>query len=238
MLADLALALVAGLLTVLSPCVLPALPLVVGSALNSHRLGPVLVALGMVISFTIVGVSVSAAGSLAGLSPQMIRTVAGIFLALAGVLLLSKKLQVILSKLLAPIATAADTTLNRKQPPGLKGQFLVGLLLGAVWSPCSGPSLGAAIGLAAQAQILSATLIMIAFGIGASLPLLAVAYGLRSQFLKSRDTLLATGNSGRIILGWILILVGILISTGTDKSVESMIVPLLPDWLNDLSTRF
>jgi cytochrome c biogenesis protein CcdA len=122
---------------------------------------------------------------------------------------------------------------------GLSKQFAVGLLLGAVWSPCVGPTLGAASLLAARAENLGlVALTMFAFGIGAALPLLLIGMMSREALARWRGRMLAAGNSGKLIMGAILVATGIMILTGYDKRLESILVEASPAWLTELTTRF
>lgn len=233
------LSLLAGGLTTLSPCVLPVLPLITGSALQEHRLGPIAVALGMTVSFVIVGVSLAALGTVFGLDQDLIRELAGWLLLAVGIILISKRLQDLVAKLMGPLASSAERFLQAHSFTGLFGQLLVGLLLGAVWSPCSGPTLGAAVALAAESGgQFEAASIMTAFGLGASLPLLVIAYGLRGVFSKKRDQIGTVVKHAKLIFGVLLGLVGILILTGADKALESLALELLPNWFSDLSIFF
>jgi cytochrome c biogenesis protein CcdA len=122
---------------------------------------------------------------------------------------------------------------------GLGRQFAVGLLLGAVWSPCVGPTLGAASLLAARAENLGfVALTMFAFGIGAALPLLLIGMMSREALTRWRGRMLAAGNGGKAIMGAILIVAGILILTGLDKRLEAILVEASPAWLTELTTKF
>ena len=122
---------------------------------------------------------------------------------------------------------------------GLKGQFAVGLLLGAVWSPCVGPTLGAASVLAAQGKDLGqVATVMVAFGVGAALPLLLLGLVSREVMLRWRDKLLRAGQGGKAILGGLLLGIGFLILTGLDKTLEAFLVDVSPVWLTQLTTHF
>jgi cytochrome c biogenesis protein CcdA len=228
----------AGLLTAISPCVLPALPLIVGSAVQEHRHAPLAVALGLIFSFTFVGTVLSTLGSSLGIDAEIVRTIGGGALVLASISLLVPRIQDFFQKALSSIGNCAGTTLNRSPGKGLKGQFLVGSLLGLVWSPCVGPTLGAAVGLASQVNTLFlAALMMIVFGIGASLPLLFIAYGSRKLFLEKRSRLMILGQKAKPIFGFLLAVVGIATLTGFDKKAEATLLHVLPQFWVDLITR-
>jgi cytochrome c biogenesis protein CcdA len=144
------LAFLAGLLSILSPCVLPLLPIVLGAAASEHRIGPAALAGGVALSFVSIGLFVATAGFAIGLDGDVFRTFAAIFMIGIGVVLAMPTLQMRLAAAGGPISGWADEWINSVQPRGVSGQFGIGLLLGAVWSPCVGPTLGAASVLAAQ----------------------------------------------------------------------------------------
>jgi hypothetical protein len=79
---------------------------------------------------------------------------------------------------------------------------------------------------------------MIAFGIGAALPLLAIGLMSREALLRWRGRMLSAGSGGKAAMGALLLGVGVLILTGLDKRIEAMLVDLSPDWLTQLTTRF
>ena len=233
------LALLAGLLSTLSPCVLPLVPIVIGTALGEHRLGPVALAAGLALSFVVIGLFVATVGFTAGLDQELFRSLAAILLILVGGALLVPRLQLQLATAAGPIGNWAQAHASVISTRGLGGQFVVGLMLGAVWSPCVGPTLGAASVLAARAENLAVvTLTMLAFGIGAALPLLAIGMMSREALARWRSRLLAAGSGGKMIMGVMLVGTGMLILTGIDKLIETALVAASPQWLTDLTTRF
>jgi len=237
--AGIGLALLAGVLTSLSPCVLPLVPIVIATALGEHRLGPVALAGGLALSFVIIGLFVATVGFAAGLDQELFRVVAAVLLILLGGVLLMPRLQLQLAAAAGPIANWTQAHSSGLSTRGLGGQFLVGLMLGAVWSPCVGPTLGAASVLAARAENLTlVALTMLAFGIGAALPLLAIGMMSREALTRWRGRLLAVGSSGKVVLGAALVAVGALILTGLDKRLEAFLVEASPAWLTELMTRF
>lgn len=112
-------------------------------------------------------------------------------------------------------------------------------MLGVVWSPCVGPTLGAAIVLASQgADLPAVALLMGVFGIGAALPVVALAYLSRSAMLRSRGALMQAGKTGKTLLGAALLAVAVFILSGLDKPLEAWMVDHSPAWLTRLTTRF
>ena len=229
----------AGVLSILSPCVLPLVPILVGTALNTHRYGPYALALGLAISFTVVGVFIATLGASLGIDQEVFRVIAAALLIIFGIVLLSSTLQEKFASMTSSLSGSGQNLLNYVSTDSLLGQFLLGLLLGIVWSPCVGPVLGATITLASQGQNLGhVTLVMALFGLGAGLPLILLGLLSRQAMMKVRSKLFTAGKVGKRLLGTILLLVGILIISGLDKQLEGIIVAASPDWLISLTTRF
>jgi cytochrome c biogenesis protein CcdA len=237
--ATLGLAFLAGVLSVLSPCVLPLLPIVLGTAASQHRLGPAALAAGLALSFTVIGLFVATIGFAAGLDTGFFRTVSAILLIGVGLVLLVPRLQEQFALAAAPVSNWAGGHADSFTPGGLAGQFGLGLLLGAVWSPCVGPTLGAASVLAAKGEDLAqVALTMLAFGIGAALPLLLLGMLSREAMMRWRGRLMETGRTGKTVLGLVLVAVGLLVATNFDKRLEAILVDASPEWLTQLTTRF
>ena len=233
------LGLLAGVLSTLSPCVLPLLPLVLGGAAAAHRFGMLALAAGLVASFVGVGMFVATIGFSIGLDAEVFRIASAVLLAGLGVVLLSGPLQARFAIAASGVGNAGNRLLARLAPGGLGGQLVIGLVLGAIWSPCVGPTLGAASVLAAQGKDLGAVmLVMAAFGLGAALPLLVVGSLSREAMKRWRGRMLGAGQTGKGVLGGGALLVALLIVTGWDKAIEAALVRASPAWLNDLTTRF
>lgn len=228
----LVLAFVAGLLTALSPCVLPLLPLVMGSAAR-NRYGPTALAAGFVTTFTVIGVLLASVGTALGLSDTIVRSISAALLVAAGGLMISHRLQDATGRWLSPLASAS-AKLSARADQGLGAQFFIGALLGGVWSPCVGPTLGAALGLATRSETLArAAAIMAAFGLGSATFLLAAGYASRAV-MGQRLRLLQAGESGRLVFGIVLLLVGASVASGVDKLIESAVLARLPQWWVEL----
>jgi len=230
--------LAAGVLSTLSPCVLPLLPLVLGAAISQHRFGPVALAAGLTLSFVTIGLFVATVGFSIGLDGATFRYAAAILMLGLGAVLLVPRFQTGLATAAGPLSGWVDVRFGGFAPTGLKGQFGVGLLLGCVWSPCVGPTLGAASVLAAQGKNLGeVAVVMAAFGFGAALPLLLLGLISREALDRWRSRMLQGGRSGKIILGGIISAIGFLILSGLDRRLETFLVQTSPDWLTQLTTR-
>ena len=242
MFGSLALAFVAGLVTILNPCVLPLVPILVGSALGRSRLGPLALAGGLVTSFTLFGFGVIAFGYSLGIDEAAIRLFAGAMLAAAGIVLLVPQAQAALSAAAAPIAGFGNARLARVNGAnigGWQGQAIIGLLLGIVWAPCVGPTLGVAIAAASQGQDLAASfVIFLAFGLGVATAILAFAYGSRRALGERRRTLQSLARYGKPAFGAALLAVGVMVLTGLDKLLEAALLDTLPAGVIAFTTTF
>lgn len=229
----------AGVLSTLSPCVLPLLPILIASAVAQHRLGPLALAAGLTVSFTSVGVFIATLGLAIGLDPGVLRKGAALLLIGFGLVLAMPALQTRFATATGGLADAGNGWLTRFTGTGWRGQFAVGLVLGLVWSPCVGPTLGAASTLASQGRDLGQIgLLMLVFGLGAATPLLVIGTLSREALTRTRGRLLAIGERGRGWLGVAFVVVGLAILSGGDKRFESWVVEHSPDWLTELTTRF
>jgi cytochrome c-type biogenesis protein len=236
---SLGLAFLAGLLSVLSPCVLPLLPLVLGAAASEHRLGPAALAAGLALAFVTIGLFVATIGFSLGLDTGLFRNGAALLMVGLGLVLLAPAAQIRLAVAAGPVSDWAERRFGGLATTGLAGQFGVGLLLGAVWSPCVGPTLGAASLLAARGRDLeTVALTMLLFGLGAALPLVLLGTLSRAALLRWRDRMLGLGRGLKAGLGLILVVAGVAIVLGYDKVLEAILVDASPDWLTRLTTRF
>jgi cytochrome c-type biogenesis protein len=233
------LALLAGMLSVLSPCVLPLLPIVLATARSEHRLGSAAIATGLAVSFTVVGLFVATIGFAIGLDTDVFRAISAALLIAVGVVLLVPRLQEQVAVAAGPVGGLVDDWLGGFTATSLWGQFGVGLLLGTVWVPCVGPTLGAASLLAARGEDLGqVALTMLAFGIGAAVPLMVLGFLSREAMVRWRGRLTDVGKGGKMLLGALLLAVGLLVLTGADKAMEAFLLDVSPQWLTDLTTRY
>ena len=232
-------AFLAGIFSTLSPCVLPLLPIVLGAAISESRMGPVALACGLALSFVGIGLFLATAGHAIGLDQGALRTVGAFLLIAVGLVLAVPVFSARFVTAAGPVSGWADDRFGGFETSGLRGQFALGLLLGLVWSPCVGPTLGAASIVAAQGKDLGqVALTMAVFGLGAALPLLVLGTLSRDVMLRWRDKIRDAGKGGKVILGVLLIAVGLFVITGFDKHVEALLVNISPDWLTELTTRY
>ncbi len=233
------LAYVAGALTTINPCVLPLLPVFVASAFGSSRFGVLALAAGLVAGFTTVGILVSATGTVLGLDPQTLRLAAAIMLVLAGAAFLLPVLERRVAALAAPVGRTGAALAQRASTAGTAGQFGIGLLAGAIWTPCSGPSLAAAFALALEAGgIPTAALRLFAFGLGAATVVALLAFGSRAALARRREILGSSARFAKPVAGSLFLLTGFAVYSGIDRWAEAYMLDLMPDWLLILTTDF
>jgi cytochrome c-type biogenesis protein len=219
----LGLALLAGLATIFSPCILPILPILVGRALQSHRHGPLALVLGLALSFALTGSLLGFSAQFLGPLTSLLRQGAIVLLFLLGVSAAFPKL--------GYWAFSQFSIVNAPPEPqhrGLWGEFWVGTQLGLVWVPCAGPILGSIITLVAVKQaILPGFLALLAYALGAGVPMLVIAYSSKNAALKFRwlypymegiqrtSGVLIAASAVAILLGW-------------DNKVQVWLAPLFP----------
>ena len=229
----------AGALSTLSPCVLPIVPVLLASATTAQPLAPLALSGGLALSYAVMGSVLAWLGSGLGVDTEPFRIAGAVLLALLGAALLFGGVQRRFESAVSGMADAGNRLLARLHLDGIRGQFAVGLVLGLVWTPCVGPTLGAAIALASRGSNLpQVASVMAVFGIGAALPVLALAYASRTGLAATRGTLLEAGKAGKTFLGAALLVVAAMVLLGADKRVEAALVDLSPDWLTRLTTRF
>jgi cytochrome c biogenesis protein CcdA len=232
-----ALGFLAGAASVLSPCVLPLIPILIASALSKHRFGTLALAGGLSLSFAAVGTVLANLGANAGLDPELFRRVAAALMTVFGIVMLSTRLSARFAMLSARMGNVGQGALSSLSGDGLASQFGIGLVLGLVWSPCVGPTLGAATTLAAQGSHLGQiALLMMVFGLGAGAPLVVLGGASRASLLRSRGLLASLGRVSKTALGTLFVVLGVVVLLGYDRNVESALLSVSPMWLTRLTT--
>lgn len=237
---QLGLSLLGGALSTLSPCVFPLLPVVVaGVAHAHHRTGPIAMGVGMVFAFVVAGVALAAVGPALGIDSAHLRTAAGLMLLLVAGVMFVPEVGEHTPGWLSSLASMAQRLSNRIHPETLPGAFILGALLGIVWSPCSGPLLGSGIALVAtEGGLLNGALILGVFGVGAALPLMTAAYVSRAVFARMRRWVIGHGTGMRRSFAVLIALMGVAVLTGADRWLEAELMTMLPDWWLEMTTRY
>lgn len=227
---QLGLSLAAGSLTTLSPCVLPLLPLVVGGAVQRNKLAPIAMGLGMAIAFALIGLLLGTKGPAIGLDGDHVRVFGALMLILLAQVFWIPAWSERFSRWAMPLAKSAQNASAGLDAGSLKGAFLLGGVLGLVWSPCSGPLLASALALVvSEGGALPGAITLGVFGLGAALPLIGVAYASRSGFERWRDRALGSMDGIKMGFAVLLGLAGLAILLGWDKQLEAWALDHLPD---------
>ena len=234
---SLAFAFLAGTLTILNPCVLPLVPVVLSGARARGVGAPIALAAGLALTFGIVGTVLASSGAELG-DTGAVRLVAAVLMTvfgLARVPAIGHRLETVL----LPLTQWSEGAAARLPSAGLLGAAGMGAVLAIAWAPCFGPSLGAAISLAAaggsQAHVFAT---MTVFALGAAASLLTAGFVLGRPTGRGRAAAGRTAQIGRTLLGVSFILVGLAILTGYDKIIEAKIVEAMPDWLVLFATQY
>ncbi|MEL6436547.1 MAG: cytochrome c biogenesis CcdA family protein [Pseudomonadota bacterium] len=230
---------IAGLLTLINPCVLPVLPIVLMSALNASRAGPLALAGGMSVSFVVFGVLVTAFGASIGLTQDTLAQIGAVLMIIFGTILVVPMFARRFELATAGVASGADARMNTIDTNSTSGQFFGGLLLGTVWSPCIGPTLGGAIALASQGQNLGyVTLIMMFFAAGVSTFIIGLGIGARETIRARAQAFAGLAERSKPIIGATFIAVGLMLFFQFHHVLEGALLNIMPIWLQDLSVRF
>ncbi|MEP2947310.1 MAG: cytochrome c biogenesis CcdA family protein [Lentilitoribacter sp.] len=233
---ELIFAYLAGLLTLINPCVVPVLPIVLASALNAGRSGPWALAAGLTVSFVAFGMFVTTIGYSIGLTQERLAQIGALVMIMFGLVLLVPAFSRRFEAATQGVAGAANKQMLGLDLGGNSGQFLGGVLLGAVWSPCIGPTLGGAIALASQGEsLLWAMLIMLFFAFGVSTLILGLSWGAQSALRSRTEALKSLAERSKPILGVVFVAVGLMIYFKIHHIIERWALQTLPAWLLDFS---
>ncbi len=227
---SLPLALMAGVLSILSPCVWPLVPIVMASSSNSGKTGQLALALGLSVAFALAGGVLTFILFSLGLSPEVLRWFGATMLVLMGLSLLLPKVASWLSLVLTKLTPEQRT--QQSEQDGAFNQFMIGMMLGLVWLPCVGPTLGAAIALASLGQdLLMASSVLFLFGLGTASALIITSIISTSVLQKFRPNVFSNVEKLKKLLGILLLILAIMVITGFDKVLETIALNYLPSWV-------
>ena len=195
----------AGLASVLSPCVLPVLPIVAAGSERDHRLRPLLISLGLSIAFITMGVLTSLAGAWLAPKMRLIEILSGLLVAVMGALLI-----------LGVDAFKRLSFLQQFSPKIGAGPFsglLIGMALGLVWIPCIGPFLSSVLALvASKGSLLQGVILLATYSLGLSVPVMIA--GFASRWFRARTKgLRQYALAVRLLSGLLLLVFGLFIAT-------------------------
>ena len=216
---------IAGFVSIISPCVLPLLPIIIVSSLNTHKKGPILLAMGLVMSFTATGLFVATIGLSLGLDQFILQKISATILIIFGLIMLSSSLYQKFSSATSNKMSTFNSKISMMNFDSLKGQFTLGLLLGLVWTPCVGPTLGSAISLATQGQdVTYAGFVMFSFALGVVTPVVLMSLLSQSAMHKVKNAAMKKSDIIKKVLGLLFIVLGLLLLTDTMSVIENFVI--------------
>jgi len=225
---EILLASAAGALTVAAPCVLPMLPIIVGTSIGQTSWArPIFIALGFALAFSSAALVFGAFSDALGFSDDTLRSVAALLLMAFGVLMVWPGPFARLAEMLDSVVNRVGAIGRRAGPDNLGG-LVLGVTLGILWTPCAGPMLGAILTLVATAKHLGhAAILLVCYAIGAATPMLAIAYG--GQYVSAHVRRFAR-HTGRLQQGFgvLVALISIAIYFQYDTAVTVWLAKFYP----------
>lgn len=221
-------AILAGILTAGAPCILPLLPILLATSVGrSSKTRPLFIVLGFIVTFSLVGLFLSYLVTHTGLHTDTLRNVSVVIL---GIFALFMIWPLPFEKLTIHLSTYINKAnqIGSHAGSGNKGGFVLGIMMALIWTPCAGPVLGSVLTLiAASENIGKAAVLLVAYAIGAGIPMLLIAYG--SQYITTKVRAIAP-YSARIqqVFGVIVLLLALAIFFGYDLILQAKLVEHYP----------
>lgn len=225
-------AFIAGFVTILSPCILPILPIVLSGGIGGGKKRPLGIVLGFIISFTFFTLFLSSLVTLFKISPDALRLASVIIIFGLGMSILIPQFQLFIERIFTKVSNKVAV---KNSGDGFGAGVLLGISLGLVWTPCVGPILASVITLAASnALTTSSLLITLAYSIGTAIPLLLITYGGRALLQKVP---LLVNNTMHIqkAFGILMMVVSIGIFFNIDRSFQTYILDVFPNYGTSLT---
>lgn len=231
---------IAGMATVITPCVLPILPAVLSGSVGS-RLRPLAIVTGMSITFTLMGILVFALASFTFFT-EYLRWLSIFFIIGMGAVLFDDDINHAYVNTTSSVVNFGRQhssfigKLSERAPAGgLLGGFFLGMSLGILWIPCVGPILGAVFAYVAESSVTSGnllhgTLLLVVYSLGVGIPMLIIAYSGKSVSGRVK-WFVKRGHFFKRLSGMVLILVGLMMLFDIDKYLKALLLPYFPAYI-------
>lgn len=224
-------AFLSGIVTILSPCILPVLPIVLSGSVGGKR-RPFGVILGFIASFSIFTLALSTLVRVLSIPPDALRILAVVLITGFGLVMIIPKLSNGFERFASRITSSRQ---KKTTSEGFTGGLITGLSLGLVWTPCVGPIMASVISLAITQSVDSGTIfIILAYSLGTSIPMLAIMIGGR-KIIKRFPVLAKNPDKIQKLFGVLMILVGLSIATGMDRKFQTAILNVFPNYGSGLT---
>lgn len=228
MLVLLAFSFLAGVVTILSPCILPILPIILSSSsVDSSKKRPIGVVVGFVLSFTFFTLFLSTIVKISGFPAESLRFISIFILSIFGASLLIPKVQILIEQLFSRLSSLVP---NGKDKKGFSGGILIGFSLGLLWTPCVGPILASVISLAISGTVSSqAFLITLAYSLGTAIPMFMIMQA-GSTALQKVPWLVRNTAKIQKSFGVLMIVTAIGIYFNLDRQFQTFVLETFPQY--------
>ncbi len=228
-------AFLAGLVTILAPCIWPILPIILSSSVagKGHQ-RPLGITLGIMLSFGFFTLAISYLVKAFHFDPNALRIVAVIVIAFLGLTMVVPSMSRLIEGFISRLSGVFGQKSSRGS--GFAAGFITGLSLGIVWSPCAGPILAAIATLAATGRVsLNVVLVTTAYVTGVGIPLFVFAYGGQQVIARTR---FLSAHTGRIqqAFGVVMLLTAVAIYTNYDRLIETKLLNQFPEFSSSLNS--
>ncbi|MGI4837037.1 MAG: cytochrome c biogenesis protein DipZ [Janthinobacterium lividum] len=217
------LAYLGGVLTIVSPCILPVLPFVFARTGQPFVRSGLPLLLGMAVTFALVASLAAVGGAWVVQLNQYGRWLALVFVALFGLTLLLPRLADRLTRPLVAVGSRLSEAAGNDSRPRPGASFLIGVATGLLWAPCAGPILGLVLtGAALQGASIGSTLLLLAYAAGAATSL-AIALLLGGKVFAAMKRSIGAGEWVRKVLGAAMLLGVVAIASGLDTGILAQV---------------
>jgi cytochrome c biogenesis protein CcdA len=217
----------AGIITILSPCILPILPILLSGSARKGSRTPLGMITGFVLSFSFFTLMIAKIVQATGASPEVLRVVAAVMIGIFGISMLIPRAQALLEMLFSRFSNLAGT---RRDVTGYWGGVYIGLSLGLVWTPCVGPIMASVITLAASGAVtMDAVTITVAYSLGTAVPMLAILYGGQNVFKRINWFKKNSLALQRVFAG-LMVVMAVGFFFNIDRRFQSYILDVFPEY--------
>lgn len=223
-------AFLSGVITILSPCILPILPIVLSGSVTGGKHRPTGIIVGFIASFTFFTLFLTTIVRMLNISADVLRMVSVVIIFIFGLSLLIPRFQAFIEHLFSKLANTRSAQGEQIERRGFGGGILIGLSLGLIWTPCVGPILASVISLALTGSVTgSAALITLAYSAGTAIPMFGIAHGGRALLQKAPWLLRNTGTIQKLF-GALMILVALGIHFNVDRTFQAYVIEQFPQY--------